>query len=139
MNLALMDTGPLVAYLDVHDPEHRLVAEVLEQYAGTLCTTGAVVTEAMHLVSGNSHGPSTLAAFFEESQVKIYDCFGYAELKMAVSLMGQYHNLPMDFADATLILLSEQLACTDIFTLDRRGFKTFRTPSKRGFRLMLDA
>ena len=42
----------------------------------------------------------------------------------------------MDFADATLVLLSDRLAVTDILTLDRRGFATYRTAKGRAFRML---
>jgi predicted nucleic acid-binding protein len=46
-----MDTGPLVAYLDGADRAHRKVAEKLDRFSGSLATTSAVITEAMHFVS----------------------------------------------------------------------------------------
>jgi predicted nucleic acid-binding protein len=33
----------------------------------------------------------------------------------------------MDYADATLVLLAEDLGASEILTLDRRGFSTYRT------------
>jgi predicted nucleic acid-binding protein len=44
----------------------------------------------------------------------------------------------MDFADATLVLLADLLEISDVLTLDRRGFSTYRTASGNGFRLVLD-
>ena len=44
-----------------------------------------------------------------------------------------------DFADATLVLLAEQLEAHDVLTLDRRGFSAYRTPSGRAFRNVLDS
>jgi predicted nucleic acid-binding protein len=41
----------------------------------------------------------------------------------------------MDFADATLVLLAGTLGITDIVTLDRRGFSTYRTSRGKAFRL----
>jgi len=41
----------------------------------------------------------------------------------------------MDFADATLVLLAEELGVMDILTLDRRGFSTY-APT-RGLRYTL--
>jgi len=42
------------------------------------------------------------------------------------ALMEQYADLPMDFADASLLVLAERLRVDKIFTLDRRGFAVFR-------------
>lgn len=51
--------------------------------------------------------------------------------------MKQYRDTPMDFADATLVLLAEELGLLDILTLDRRGFSTYRIGRGRAFRLVL--
>ncbi len=51
MRTWLLDTGPLVAYLDRADPMHDRTAAAVDDFAGQLGTTGAVITEAMHLVA----------------------------------------------------------------------------------------
>ncbi len=61
------------------------------------------------------------------------------ELRAAVSLMEQYHDTPMDFADATLLLLAEALHVRDILTLDRRGFSAYRTRERQALRMVLDS
>jgi hypothetical protein len=139
MTAWLLDTGPLVAYLDAADPAHGHVAESLGGFAGRLCTTSAVVTEAMHFVGPHPGGASLLAAFALESGLLVYDCARPRQLREAAALMERYADTPMDFADATLVLLAEQLRVLDVATLDRRGFSTYRTRQRRGFRLVLDA
>lgn len=42
----------------------------------------------------------------------------------------------MDFADATLVQLSGELGTNRILTLDRRGFRTFRTPRGQAFEIV---
>ena len=49
MRIWLVDTGPLVAYLDRGDPAHDSVARTLESFSGQLATTSAVLTEAMQI------------------------------------------------------------------------------------------
>lgn len=53
--------------------------------------------------------------------------------------MKKYADTPMDFADATLLLLAEALKVKNVLTLDRRGFSAFRTRRNRGLRNVLDA
>lgn len=43
----------------------------------------------------------------------------------------------MDFADATLVLVAERAGVQDIFTIDRRDFEAYRTPSGRRLKLLL--
>lgn len=52
----ILDTGPLVAYLNAADAEHARVAACLDGFSGRLCTTGGVVTEAMYFVSATTLG-----------------------------------------------------------------------------------
>ena len=42
----------------------------------------------------------------------------------------------MDYADATLVVLAEDLNTNLIFTLDRRGFETYRIRKRRSFRIV---
>jgi predicted nucleic acid-binding protein len=135
----LLDTGPLVAYLDADDPEHEMVAACLENFTGQLVTTSAVITEAMHFVSMSSEGPRLLAEFVESTGTEVYDLCRSPELGAAARLMDKYADTPMDFADATLVLMAEALGIRDVLTLDRRGFSTYRTRQKRSLRLVLDA
>ena len=53
--------------------------------------------------------------------------------------MSKYSDTPMDFADATLVLLAEELGVAEILTLDRRGFTAYRTRKGKAFRLVLQA
>lgn len=139
MKTWLVDTGPIVAYLDGTDPEHENVSSHLEPFSGLLATTSAVVTEAMHLLAPAPGGPRALAEFVEASRIQVYDFSGAAELYAAVSLMEKYRDTPMDFADATLLLLAEATGAGDIITLDRRGFSIFRTRERTVLRMILDS
>lgn len=135
----LLDTGPLVAALNRRDPHHARCATALTGFAGTLLTTGAVVTEAMHFLGGQPEGAAALAGLLDDAQVEIRDCFGPAELHTAARLMKKYADTPMDFADATLVLLAEETGQGEILTLDLRGFRTYRFRSSRRFQLVLSA
>lgn len=138
MKTWLIDTGPIVAYLDARDPFHEAVSARLGPFPGRLATTSAVVTEAMHFVAASREGPRALAEFVGATGTEVYDPCGPRNLVEAAALMERYADTPMDFADATLVLLSEALDVRDVLTLDRRGFSTYRTRSRRGFRLVLD-
>jgi predicted nucleic acid-binding protein len=138
MRTWLVDTGPLVAYLDARDPSHVAVAARLDGFTGGLATTSAVITEAMHFISTTRGGPRLLADLLRASGIGVFDLCQPTELDAAVALMEKYADTPMDFADATLVLLAEALGQSEIVTLDRRGFSVFRTRRGRPFRRVLD-
>lgn len=134
----LVDTGPLVAYLDGSDPAHAAVVARLDGFTGRLLTTSSVVTEAMHFVGAAPGGPRLLADLLAACATEVFDFTDPAGLPDVVSLMERYANVPADFADATLVLLAEQVSAYDVLTLDRRGFSTYRTRSGKALRLVLD-
>ncbi len=126
MNPCLIDTGPLVALLDSSEPAHRRTQESARQLRVRFITTGAVITEAFHFMGRLRDGPISLASFIESSALEVHDIFQQEPLEAAVALMIRYEDTPMDFADATLVVLAERMDCPDILTLDERGFRTFR-------------
>jgi hypothetical protein len=133
----LIDTGPLVAYVDAADPAHQSVVDTLDAFSGRLHTTAAVVTEAMHLVSEHADGPEVLVELLNTTGADVTPLVQPGALRAAVALMKKYRDTPMDFADATLVLLADELGLTAIATLDRRGFSTYRTSRGQAFRLVL--
>ncbi len=139
MNIWLIDTGPLVSYLDSGEVEHDRVGEALDSYAGVLATTAAVVTEAMHFLRRARNGAPALSEFISQSGMRIFGLCEPSDIRDAVALMQRYADTPMDFADATLVLLAEELATSEILTLDRRGFNTYRLSGGIPFNLVLDS
>ena len=138
MKTWLVDTGPLVAYLDSSDRWHRQVADCLDGFRGQIVTTSAVITEAMHLVAEVREGPGLLAELVAAAGIRSYDLCTAPDLRDAAALMRKYPKIPMDFADATLLLLAEALDVREILTLDRRGFAAYRTRARRAL-VMLPA
>jgi predicted nucleic acid-binding protein len=134
----IVDTGPLVAYLDADDEAHASVARRWDEFSGQLVTSSAVITEAMHFVTRSPGGPRHLAQLVERSGMEVYDLTRPPELSLAATLMEKYADTPMDFADATLVLLAEALSLADVFTLDKRGFSVYRTRNGRPLRPVPD-
>jgi len=51
-------------------------------------------------------------------------------------LMRRYKDLPMDLADATMVVLAEALGISKIFTLDHKDFSIYRFKQTRRFTLI---
>lgn len=134
----LLDTGPIVAYLDSRDEAHDQTALALDNFDGQLYTTSAVVTECMHYVASQLEGPELLLEFLIAGRVDIVESTSLVSLGEAVRLMRKYDDVPMDFADATLVSLAELLGVNHICTLDRRGFTVYRMVRNKQFVLVID-
>jgi predicted nucleic acid-binding protein len=50
--------------------------------------------------------------------------------------MEKYSDLPMDFADATLVVLAEEVGTNLILTTDRRDFGICRLTDGRSFEVI---
>jgi predicted nucleic acid-binding protein len=50
--------------------------------------------------------------------------------------VDQYSDLPMDYADATLVVLAEDVGTNLIFTTDRRDFSVYRIKGRRRFEVL---
>jgi uncharacterized protein len=59
-------------------------------------------------------------------------------LRRSRDLVNQYADLPMDYADATLVVLAEELGTNVVFTTDRRDFAGYRIKGRRHFDVVPD-
>lgn len=130
----LLDTGPLVALLHAGDAGHASCSKFIERFTGHLLTTEAVLTEAMALMADLRGGSSAVLDFFLRGGATLVPQ-SRSSLRRARELLEKYGDLPMDFADATLVVLAEEARTADVFTLDRRGFRVYRWSGSRPFRL----
>ena len=130
---ALCDAGPLIALFDSSDSFHDRCHAALDAFAGRFVTTFAVLTEAFYFVD-HAEGRRLLWNFVLSDVLRVEDIEGNDLERMRV-LMEQYADLPMDFADASLVVLGERRLIFKIFTLDRRGFSVFRPRNAGGFEI----
>ncbi len=130
----LLDTGALVALLHRSDRHHRPCAAVLEGFRGTLLTSEAVLTEGVFLLGRVRGGSAACLEFFERGGAVLVPQTRES-LRRCRELMGRYANVPMDFADATLVALAEEVSVSRVFTLDRRGFSVYRVAGRTRFEI----
>lgn len=131
----LLDTGAFVALVDRSETRHADCVAVLEQWSGPIVTTEAVLTETLYLVGREWEAQRVCLEFFLRGAFLLIPS-SVISLQRVAALMEKYRDLPMDFADATLVALGEELATDRVFTLDQRGFSTYRLQGKKPFRLV---
>ncbi len=132
MGELLLDTGPLVALLDRSERSHSTCVEFFRGFSGRLVTTEPVLTEAVYLLGPSFAMQKPVLEFFLKGGAEIIQQTPES-LRRALQLMEKYQDVPMDFADATLVALAEERSISAVFTLDRRGFTTFRIHSRKAF------
>lgn len=123
--MILIDTGPLVALFDPKDQDHLACRNILEEIVEPLYTTEAVLTEVLHMLDPGSRGADALKAFFLGEYVSLV-ALKKKDVERAFALMGKYRDLSMDFADATLMVVAENLKTDKVFTLDFTNFRIYK-------------
>jgi len=135
----IADTGFFVALANPADRDHsRAVAAGRELNEG-LITTWPVLTETCHLLL-NQIGTDALLTFVAAARNGAFNVFELtpAQWPRVEALMRRYRDLPMDLADASLVLLAEERDDGRILSTDRRDFRTYRWKSRKPFENLLD-
>ena len=131
----LLDTGAFVALLDRSEARHSDCVAILSRWTGTLLTTEAVVTATMHVV-GPTWRPQAACLEFCLRGAALLVPSSRETLERVAELMEKYRDVPMDYADGTLVALGEEAEIDQVFTLDRKGFATYRLRGKKAFRVV---
>ena len=129
--MILVDAGPLVALFDPADASHGRCVEVLQSVAEPLLTTIPVLTETFHLLTPSSVGAQRLMDFVAAGGLAVRYLDDEALIR-GFELMLQYADMPMDLADASLVVTAEREDIRKVFTVDRRDFAAYRV--RRGHR-----
>ena len=131
---ALLDTGPLVAYLRQRDRYHDWAVEQFAKLDFPFVTCEPVLTEACFLVARNGQQPTRVLDFLTRGAIRI----GFElhdELAAVRALMERYANVPMSLADACLVRLAE-ITKLPICTFDS-DFEVYRAHGRRGLDLIM--
>jgi hypothetical protein len=123
----------LIALFDPSDGSHERCRAALEEFRGRFVTSWPVLTEAFHFLD-RLVARTLLWDFVLSDAVRVEEVMRSDLGRMRV-LMEQYADLPMDFADASLVALAERLKVFRVFTLDRRGFAVFRPRHAESFQI----
>src|SRR5262245_34115637 len=115
--MIIADTGFWVALANRNDRHH---AECRRALAGTkerLISTWPVMTEPCHLLATRL-GVAAALSFVDSAGRGAFDVFelSSAHLPRVHALMQRYQQLPMDLADASLVILAEHLGSGRIFS-----------------------
>lgn len=130
---ALCDTGPLVALFRLGDgakPECEAALQTLEKPG---LTTIAVLTEAFYFLDRPDE-QQLLWKFVLDGALDVSD-LAPQDLQRMPELMEKYADLPMDFADASLVAVSERLKLRTVFTLDGH-FRVYRPRHTASFEII---
>lgn len=130
---ALVDSGLLVALYSTGDRLHAAARNWVARTAGTLHTTGSVLTEtSWHLPARDRR---QIADLVRRGAVRVHspDIEGYARIAW---LLEKYADLDPDWADIELVWLAEHTGVCRIATIDAMDFGIYRIHGRRAFEIV---
>ena len=117
MQSTLVDAGLLIALFDKSDSYHKRAVSFLKQSQGFLITTWPVIAEVSHMLDFSTKTQINFLKWINRGGLQIFDLEFYHLIRM-IELSEKFTDVPMDLADATLIVASEAKGITKIASID---------------------
>ena len=139
--MIIADAGFFYALVDRRDAWHARAVGALGTQAEGWITTWPVLTEATQLLTRwiGTDAAQALLREVADGAIAVWH-WPLAQTERITQLMARHASLPMDLADASLVLLAEELGHGRILTTDARDFGTDRFKSQQPFQnLLLEA
>ena len=133
--IAILDTGPWVALIDRSESRHNECVQWLKYFTGRLYSTEAVLTEVLYILNFSIKAQCAAIDFVLKAVVEIVP-FSIESLKKAKNLMRKYADLPMDYADASIVCLAIESGIQNVVTFAKRDFDIYKIPKKKCFTIM---
>ncbi|HCE46282.1 MAG TPA: pilus assembly protein [Lentisphaeria bacterium] len=128
---AVIDTGPLVALFDSSDKHFKASVEFIRHSEFQLYTTVPVIAETLFLLDFNINAQTNFLSWIYSGAMDFTE-LKQDDMKRISQLMRKYHDLPMDFADASVVLACEKLGSNNVATFDK-DFDIYRCFDKSRF------
>jgi predicted nucleic acid-binding protein len=135
----LADSGFWYALAAPRDRYHRIAVQAARHWAAeTFVSTWPVITEASYLI-GDRGGHSKRLEFLEHVAGGACNIFELPapSIDRMLRLMKKYGDLPMDLADASLVVVAEELGEARILSTDERDFRAYRWKNSKPFKNLL--
>jgi predicted nucleic acid-binding protein len=123
MRRAILDTGPLVAWLCPRDQYHQWALRAFKEVSPGSLVCEAVLAEACHLVANEGIPRAKVIQFAR--QLRLQPISLCAHLEAIELMLERYADAPMDFADGCVIRLAELNVELSVCTVDSQ-FRFFR-------------
>ena len=121
--ITICDTGPLVAYLNRNDPYHAWAVALMKQVRVPMLTTEPVLTEVAYFLRADQLDVSPLFDLVERDTLRANFRFATHWPRLR-TLMARYER--MDLADASIVVMTELHARSQVLTVDRVDFSVYR-------------
>lgn len=131
----LVDSGFLVALLNRRDSDHEWAHAIAKRYPPPWMTCDAALSEAFYLLGPEE--PRQLAELIKRSAVSSTFRFDDSAVEV-LQLMFKYKDVPMAFADACLVRMTEIFPDPIVLTTDS-DFHVYRRHGRQAVPCVMPA
>lgn len=129
MKKCLIDTGPMIALFNKSDKYHEKVIAFMKDYNGFLYTTWPVLTEVLYMLNFNIQTQLDFMRWIDTGAVSVKNLEN-TDISEIIKLIDKYSDIPMDLADASLVMISENENIKEIISIDS-DFQIYRSIKKK--------
>ena len=131
---AIVDAGPLVAFLDRGERSHAWTVDQVQSLDVPLLVCEPVLAEAMYLLSGQPKAQDALFGLLAGGALRIgFQINEHVDALRA--LQRKYRDRPISLADACIVRMAEMYERHLIFTLDS-DFTVYRKNGREPLELI---
>ncbi|MEO9806267.1 MAG: pilus assembly protein [Reichenbachiella sp.] len=117
MSSTLIDAGPLIALFDRSDKYHMRALNFIKNYQGYLWSTWPVVTEVCHMLDFSTKAQCAFLEWIKRGGLRLFE-LDESHLDRILELTKKIDDVPMDLADASLIVAAEEKKQQEIASID---------------------
>ena len=134
MKCVIADTGPLVAMLDRDDQDHAWAVREGRRLPPKMLSCEAVLSEVHFLTQDLPEAKDRIESWLADGRLELP--FTVRDHHSVIhELMTRYASVPMSFADACLVRMSELWSDAPLFTLDS-DFRIYRRNKRQSIPLI---
>ncbi len=131
----IVDTGPLVAFLDRAEKHHAWTVDQVRHLEAPLLVCEPVLTETMFLLARLPVAQDALLKLVENGVLQL--SFHLDDhLPVVRALLAKYRETPMSLADACVVRMAELFDRHSVFTLDS-DFSVYRIHRRKPLTLIM--
>ncbi len=117
MKKLLVDAGPLIALFDKSDSYHKQALDHFRILNEIPVTTWPVITEVSHMLGFHIDAQTGFLEWIDLGGLEIFS-LSSLDIARILELTRKYSNVPMDLADASMVVVSEHLQTQRILSVD---------------------
>jgi predicted nucleic acid-binding protein len=133
----ILDTSGLLSALDESQRHHEDCATILRNAEPPFLLSPFVLAELDYLLMRHI-GQSAQMSLLAEVARGAYrlEPFGADDIALAKEVLDRYADLEIGLADASIVVLAERHAVSELLTLDERHFRALRINKRRRFKVL---